>query len=409
MAGGNGEKKSQVAETRRLYFLDAYQVEFESAIVHRAEKEGRPALALEATCFYPEGGGQPCDLGEIEGVRVVKVVEEDNLVWHLLEKELGGEKTRVRGKIDWPRRFDHMQQHSGQHLLSQVCFELFRAETLSFHLGEAVSSIEIDKEAFSEEEEKAAERRAMELILENRPVKSYFVAAEKAEAIPFRKKPAKAGELRVVEIENYDFSACGGTHVRSTGEIGLIKIVGRDKVRGHVRLPFVCGFRAFDDYRQKHRVVEKLAGSFSVSFIQLEQAVEKLRAEAREWRKKSQRLREELDEYEASRIVATAPGRVISNILKDRTAEEARALALRIIRQGKFIVIFGVEGEPQNHLIVARSAEIPVDLTVWLPWLKETLAGKGGGRESLVELVFPKQAPLAEAIKELQEKMALSA
>lgn len=405
MTGGNEEKTGHGLETRRLYFYDSYQVEFETEIIQRGEREGRPAVALEATCFYPEGGGQPCDLGEIEGVRVIKVIEEDCLVWHLLEKELSAEKRRLRGKIDWPRRYDHMQQHSGQHLLSQVCWELGRAETLSFHLGEEVSSIELDKESLSAEEEERIERRALELIFENRPVKTYFVSAEKAAAIPFRKKPVKTGKLRVVEIENYDFSACGGTHVRSTGEVGLLKIVGQDKVRRHVRLLFLAGFRAWQDYRRKNQVLERVAASFSVPYTQVELALDKLKKEARALRKKIQKTREELNEYEAGQLAAASSSGVITRLFEDRTAEEARSLALKIIHRGKFIVLFGIRGELQDHFILARSAEIPVDLTAWLPWLKETLQARGGGRESLIELVCPKQAPLTEAIKKIQEKI----
>ncbi len=406
MTGIEKEGKKGESETQRLYYFNAYQVCFEAKIIARGEWEGKPALMLEATCFYPEGGGQPCDLGEIEGVRVIKVIEQDGRIWHLLEKEISAEKKRVKGKIDWARRFDHMQQHSGQHLLSQVCWEKKKAETLSFHLGEESSSIELDVAHLTEEEEKLIEQRVAELIYKNLPIKTYFVSEQEAASIPFRKKPAKTGLLRVVEIEDYDFSACGGTHVGSTGEIGLIKIIGRERIRQHFRLFFLCGERARQDYQKKSQILERLAASLSSSLDQVGVAVERFQVEAKSLRKKCRRLREKLNEYEAKQILAETEGEVITRLWDDRSAQEARELALKIIHQGKALVLFGVRGETQDYLILARSEGIPLNLTSWLPFLRETLQGKGGGRESLVEIVCPKGASLEKVIEVLREKYA---
>lgn len=390
--------------TKRLYFDDSYQVEFESRVREIREYSGRPALILEETCFYPEGGGQPCDRGEIEGVRVIEVREEDDQIIHILEGEVKAEK--VRGKIDWVRRYDHMQQHSGQHLLSQVCWEILGAETLSFHLGEEDSSIELDLTQFSEEEKKKIETRAAEIIFKNKPIKIYFIDESQSDEIPFRKKPLKSGLIRVVEIDNYDYSACGGTHVRRTGEIGLIKIIGEEKVRQHVRLFFICGFRALKDYQNKEKILIQLAGNLGTSVHQLQVTVDKLQEEARSLRKKCLKLRGEMDQYEAEKLMAEARGLIIDRIYEDRNAEEARNLGLRIIHSGRFIIIFGVKAETRHHLVLARSKEIVLDLKKWLPWLKEAFEAKGGGSDSLIELALPLSFSLEKIINEVKEKIA---
>lgn len=391
-------------QTKRLYFDDSYQVEFESRVREIREYSGRPALILEETCFYPEGGGQPCDGGEIEGVRVIEVREEDDQIIHILEREVKAEK--VRGKIDWVRRYDHMQQHSGQHLLSQVCWEILGAETLSFHLGEEASSIELDLTQFSEEEKKKIETRAAEIIFKNKPIKIYFIDESQSDEIPFRKKPLKSGLIRVVEIDNYDYSACGGTHVRRTGEIGLIKIIGEEKVRQHVRLFFVCGYRALKDYQNKEKILIQLAGNLGTSVHQLQVTVDKLQEEARALRKRCLKLREEMNQYEAEKLMAEARGSIIDRIYEDRNAEEARNLGLRIIHSGRFIIIFGVKAETRHHLVLARSKEIALDLKKWLPWLKEAFEAKGGGSDSLIELALPRSFSLEKIINEVKEKMA---
>jgi len=389
--------------TERLYFQDAYQTEFEAEVLATKEMNGHPALLLASTCFYPEGGGQPSDEGEINGVKVIQVYEEEGQIWHWLEREVKAEK--VRGKVNWQRRFDHMQQHSGQHLLSQVCWELLRAETLSFHLGETVSTIELSLTHLAENEKKQIEKRVAELIFQNLPIKTYFLDETEASQLPLRKKPVKSGRLRIVEIQSYDYSACGGTHVRSTGEIGLVKIIGSEKIRQHVRISFVAGGRALTDYQKKNEILDSLAGIFSTSLDQVINSVAKLRDEVKALKKQNRRYGEELNQYEAEKIIAESSGLIIDRIFTDRTLEEVKDLALKIIHRARFLVIFGFRGETQDHLLLARSEAIAVDLRTFIPFLRDTLEAKGGGRESLVEMACPKNAPLEEAIQALRAKI----
>lgn len=391
-------------QTKRLYYEDSYLREFETRVIAREEYRGYPALILEATCFYPEGGGQPSDRGEIEGVKVFEVIEEGDKILHLLEAEVRA--AQVRGKIDWARRYDHMQQHSGQHLLSQVCWEMFKAETLSFHLGEESSSIELSVSRLSEDDKRKIEARAAEIIFENRPIKIYEIEEKDIDHFPLRKKPAKSGLIRVVEIDGFDYSACGGTHVRQTGEIGLIKIIGEEKIRQHLRLFFVCGWRALKDYQQKEQILAQLASTLGTSGELLLSTVNKLQIENRAWRKRCLKLREELNQYEAAKLMAEAHGLIIEKIFEDRSAEEARSLALKIIHGGQFLVIFGIKGEERNHLLLTRSDGLPLDLRSWLPWLKETFAARGGGSDSLIEMALPVDQSLEKIIKEIKEKIA---
>lgn len=396
-------KETGKASTRRLYFEDAYQKEFESRVMEVRFFEGRPALVLEATCFYPEGGGQPGDRGELDGVKVVGVIEDRGEILHLLEKEVQVET--VKGKIDWARRYDFMQQHSGQHLLSQVFFELLRAETLSFHLSEETASIELDLAQLSEADQEEVERRSAEIIFENRPIKTYFAGEGEINQIPFRKRPVKSGLIRVVEIDQFDYSACGGTHVRKTGEIGLIKITGQEKIRKNVRVYFACGYRALRDYQRREKILARLATGLGTSINQLPVLVERLQLEARDWRKRCLRLREEMNQYEAEKIMAEAREKIIVRLFEDRTAEEARHLGLKIVHAGRFLVIFGIKGESRNHLLLARAAEIPLDLRKWLPWLKENFEARGGGSDSLIEMALPKSQNLEAIISELRKEI----
>ncbi|TEU08998.1 MAG: alanyl-tRNA editing protein, partial [Candidatus Aminicenantes bacterium] len=198
--------------TKRLYLESPYKVEFKAQVVEKVIWEQKPALILDQTCFYPKSGGQPCDKGTINEVEVLKVLEDEARIIHLLAEDISSDK--VTGKIEWQTRFDHMQQHSGQHILSQSFHELLGAETLSFHLGEAISSVEMDLRKISEEEVENVERRANEIVFQDREIKCYFIPEEKIESVPLRRPPKKKGLIRVVEVSDFDFSACGGTHVR---------------------------------------------------------------------------------------------------------------------------------------------------------------------------------------------------
>jgi alanyl-tRNA synthetase len=386
-----------MSETRRLYYDDAYLTEFEAEVVEAREHEGRPAVVLDRTAFYPESGGQPWDTGTLGGAAVLAVLELDGAILHVLERPIEG--GRVHGRVDWALRFDHMQQHTGQHVLSQAFFEILKGETRSFHLGPDVSTLEIGLASAADADLDRVEDRANAVVWEDRAVKTYFVPEERIGEVPLRRPPKKAGLLRVVEVDGFDYSACGGTHVRRTGEIGVIKLARMEKIRGNLRFGFLCGHRALGDYREKDRATRAIAGQFSCAASDVAVQVIRLGTEHKALKKRVRKLEERLATFEAGEIIRSAHGRIIAAVLDDRSPDEARFLALNIIKSGEYAVAYGAPGEDQGHLLVARSESIKADLRQLIPMVAAVAPVKGGGGPSLIELVTPEKARLGEAVE----------
>lgn len=386
-----------MSETRRLYYEDAYLLEFEADVVERREHQGRPAAVLDRTAFYPESGGQPWDLGTLGGAAVLEVLDlDDGVILHVLDRAI--ESGRVRGAIDRARRFDHMRQHTGQHVLSQAFWELVKGETRSFHMGPELSTLEIGLSKIADADLDRVEDRANAVVWEDREVKTYALPEERIGEVPLRRPPKKSGLLRVVEVDGFDYSACGGTHVRRTGEIGLIRIGPAEKIRGNLRFEFLCGGRALRDFRAKDRTVRKLAATFSAGAADVGGQVEKLAAEHKALKKRARQLEERLAAFEAAEIVRSAPGRVIAGVLEGRTPEEARFLALNVVKAGEFAVAYGAATGTQGHVILARAAALPADLRQAIPAVAAVAPVKGGGGPSLVELVSADPGRLADAV-----------
>lgn len=383
-------------ETRRLYFDDAYLTEFEAEVIDRLIVENQPALVLDQTCFYPESGGQPWDKGTIDGVEVIKVVEDGERIVHVLARDVAA--ARVKGWIDWATRFDHMQQHSGQHLLSQAFFELLRGETKSFHLGADVSTLEIGLAKAAEEDIERVERRANEVAFENREIKTYFVPEEKIAEIPLRRPPKVSGLIRVVEADKFDYSACGGTHCRRTGEIGIIKITKSERIRGNLRFEFVCGGRALRDYALKNRVVRHLVNQFNVKEADVAASVAKLTEEMKAVKKQARKSEEALAVFEAQEFIKRAEGKIIQQIFPEKSPEGARFLALNIIRQGELVCLFGAMSESRSHVILACSESLKLDMRRLVPVVSPLINGRGGGGPTLVEIAGDPAADLTAAL-----------
>ncbi len=359
--------------------------------------EKKPALILDQTCFYPESGGQPCDKGTINEVEVLKVLEDEARIIHLLDEDISSDK--ITGKIEWQTRFDHMQQHSGQHILSQSFHELLGAETLSFHLGEAISSVEMDIRKISEEEVENVERRANEIVFQDREIKCYFIPEEKIGSVPLRRPPKKKGLIRVVEVSDFDFSACGGTHVRRAGEIGLIKILKLERIRNNVRFEFICGKRTLEDYLWKNRILRELSTRFTVNEGEILNTVEKLSSDLKSQKRKGKKMQEKIAQYEAQEIIQETKEKIIKELFVDKTPEEVRFLVLNIIRKGDFVVLFGLKGEERGHLILACSENINIDMREIVPLVSPLIKGKGGGRPSLVEIAGEETENLEQALE----------
>lgn len=378
----NSEEKSE--GTKRLYFENPYQIEFKACVVERLSWREKPAVVLDQTCFYPESGGQPSDRGTLNGIEVLGVLEEDSKILHLLEDDISAGE--VKGKIDWQTRFDFMQQHAGQHILSQSFHELYQAETLSFHLGEVTSTVEIDLRKVAEEEVERVETRANDIVFQDREIKSYFIPEEKISSIPLRKPPKKKGLIRVVEVSDFDYSACGGTHPSKTGEVGLIKILKWEKIRNNVKFEFVCGQRASKDYAWKNRDLRELSNMFTVSEREVLTSVEKLQSDLKSQRKKTRKMQERVSQYEAQEIIRNTEGRIIKDVFTGRTPDEVRCLALDIIKKGDFIVLYALREGERGHLVFACSENLKCDMRELVPLVSPLIKGKGGGNPSLVQI-----------------------
>lgn len=253
--------------TERLYYKDSHLLKFDARVVSvAADADGRAFVVLDRTAFYPTGGGQPFDTGALGRARVVECVEaEDAGVLHVVEGEAPEPGARVTGLVDWPRRLDHIQQHTGQHILSQAFVELYGAQTRSFRMMSDACEIDVDLGDPSDEKIERAVGRANEVVWEDRAVRVHNVTPEEAARLPLRKDTAREGGLRVIEIEGFDFSPCGGTHAHRTGEVGMIAARGWERAKGLVRVTFVAGTRALADYRRANRTARAVASLFSVA------------------------------------------------------------------------------------------------------------------------------------------------
>jgi alanyl-tRNA synthetase len=395
--------------TKKLYFEDSYRKEFDGRIQDRLFHQGGPAVILDQTGFYPESGGQPSDRGTLGGAAVLHVFEDGETIVHLLDRELGGTDD-VRGIIDWDRRFDHMQQHSGQHVLSQCFVEVLNGETRSFHLGDQVSTLEIGLGEVSAADLEKVESRANEIVFEDREIRTYSVLPEGIGSVPLRRPPKKEGTIRVVEVSGFDYSACGGTHCRRTGEIGLIKIIRWDKIRNNLRFEFLCGRRARRDYWEKNRSLLEISQKLSVHEKDAAAAVDRTIQENRQHRKKLKQLQEALAGFEADEMIGKETGRLVKRVWDDKTAEEVKLLALHIVRRAERAVLFAARGADRDHFVFACSERMPLNLRELMPLVAERAKGKGGGGSTLVEIVADKgsdlEGILAAAEEVLNKKLA---
>ncbi|MGD9344463.1 MAG: alanine--tRNA ligase-related protein [Candidatus Aminicenantes bacterium] len=392
-------------ETKRLYFDNPYQVEFKARVIGREVHGKTPALILDQTCFYPESGGQPADKGRINGVDVLDVLEKDTHILHVMQSEV--EADEVSGIIEWETRFDHMQQHSGQHILSQCFDTLFDAKTLSFHLGTKTSTVEIDLRDITEDEVEKVEILANEIVFQDEEICTYITPEDMIDEVPLRKPPQKTGHIRVVQISDFDYSACGGTHPNKTGEIGLIKILKWERIRNNLRFEFVCGRRVLVDYGIKNRIIREVAVRFNVGESELIGSIDKMISELKDQRRQLKKTQEKCLEIEAREIRRTAASKVIKKIFSRRSPDEMRFLALSIIRSGTYVVLFGTDLEDRVHLVLACSESLGQDMRDLLPVISPLIDGKGGGRPSLVEIAGQKKEKLTLALDKASDFLGM--
>ncbi len=373
--------------THRHYYTDAYRREFTATVLERSADGTR--LYLDETAFYPTSGGQPHDLGTLGGVDVVDVVDEESRIAHVVSRPIDAVEPRLVGRIDWTRRYDHMQQHTGQHLLSAVFEDLFGARTVSVHFGPESSTLDIDVEGLTREQIVAAESRANDVVGEARPVLVTFEDAATAQGL--RKASERAGTLRIVSIEGVDRSACGGTHVRSTAEIGAVLVRSSEKVRKTTRVEFVCGRRALRRARRDLEALSAIAGSLSSALDDAPAVVATQSERLRDADNVRKKLDRELSAYRVrERYDATTPGAAGVRIIVVRDAvsiDELRALAQAAFALPRVVVVGALASPPS--VLLASSEDSSVDAGKLLKERLAAVGGRGGGSPRLAQGSVP--------------------
>lgn len=393
--------------TERLYYHDATIRTFRARLV-AVEGEGRRAY-LDRTAFYPTSGGQLHDLGQLAGIAITDVVDEDDRVAHVLatpiEAQVGD---AVSGEVDWVRRFDHMQQHTGQHLLSAVLADALGARTVSVHFGAESSTLDIELASrttdglLAAETLAAIEAQANTIVAESRPVTVSFEAA--ADAGGLRKASDREGTLRIVTIEGLDRSACGGTHVSSTSQVGAIMIRGQERVRSAVRIEFLCGQRTLDRAHRDFANLSRIARQYSASVDEVAGLVESQAQRYRDLEQSHRRLQEHLAVARADALYhAAAPNERGTRVVVDRRdaggADGLRAVALAIVRHPN-VVFIGSSDEPATVLL-ATSEDSGVDASATVRPLLQAAGGRGGGSARLAQGSVPSREALAGVLEQV--------
>jgi alanyl-tRNA synthetase len=391
--------------TQRLYYQDPYLDRFSAHVVERTQWEEHPAVVLDRTAFYPTGGGQPHDTGMLNQTAVIDVVEResDGAVLHVLDGSLPDES--VEGRIDRDRRLDLMQQHTGQHLLSAAFVDRLDANTVGFHLSEEYATIDLDRAPLPEDVLVDVERSVNAVVFENRPVIARFVPDEEVGTLPLRKPLAHKGPVRIVEVPDFDCSACGGTHVRATGEVGLIKVVRTERRGTETRVEFLCGGRALADYQAKNAAIMGLAQDYTVGHWEVADMVHRLDDELKATRRELRKTRDDLLDAQALALrhqgCALGAAHVITANLAGRTPEDLKHLAQRLISHPETVVLLasgGVAGE-KGSFVFARSGDVDVDVGPLMREACEVIGGRGGGRPEFAQGGGPRGELVADGLE----------
>ena len=384
--------------TERIYYSDPSCRAFAAVVSRSFEREGRHAVVLDRTAFYPTSGGQPFDTGWLDSIEVVDAIDDGDEVVHIVGSPIQ-QGIRVHGEVDWARRSDHMQQHTGQHVLSAAFDRLFENRTTSFHMGAEVATIDLARELPPADVERAVDE-ANQIVWDDRPVSIRFVSEAEAARLPLRKEPVRSGPLRLIEIEDFDLSACGGTHVSRTGSIGTIAVLGTERFKGGMRVTFACGARTLRALRAYRDAVAGSVRLVSVLPKELPGAIERLQAEAKELRRTAGRLQQSLAVHEASRIFAGAEDvhgtRVLVEALDGWDAQGLKAIASALMGGPPEGGHYGTgEGGSRTLRAALFSTSSPAfvvvacagggDAAAVLRELTARFGGRGGGKADLAQ------------------------
>ncbi|MBN8194456.1 alanyl-tRNA editing protein [Bacillus sp. NTK074B] len=394
--------------TVKQYYQDAYMRSFETSIQEQQQDESGWYVVLEETAFYPTGGGQPHDTGTLQDKRMINVEEVNGEIRHYIEEPFDDVSGVIEGQVDWQRRFDHMQQHAGQHILSAAFAEALQYETTSFHLGKEFLTIDLNVSDISESDALKAEELANQIIREARPIETKWVTETELSSYPLRKQPSVTGEIRLVIIPDFDYNGCGGTHPRSTSEVGAIKILDWEKHKGHIRLQFICGDRVLYQLHRKHVLLKELTSVLQVPEETMVPTAEQLIAKQKEQEKALEELKEVLLSYEAEGLLGIQKDdyTLIQKAYSERPIQELQKIAQHIVSKREDAIVMLVVHNDQKLQLVAVKGSLPtINLREVAQKVFPLINGKGGGKESFVqgggEAVITKEELLDQLVNEL--------
>jgi alanyl-tRNA synthetase len=378
--------------TERLYYANTRLLRFTAQVQELTTLGDHIGVVLDQTAFYPTGGGQLHDVGILGGVPVIDVVEDEagDKIIHLVAAEpefRPGDE--VAGEVDERRRIDFMQQHTGQHILSQAFIRVAGIETRSVHMGEEFSTVDLAMEQPDESLIRQAEELANQIVFEDREVKFHQVAPEELSRFPLRKEPAVIGCARIIEISDFDWSPCGGTHAHRTGEVGLIAVRGWERAKRMCRVEFVCGSRALRDYRLANDAAKFVSLMLTTARDDIADKVARLIEENKQQSKRIRELAAIAAEVEAGRLYEEAEEvgtfRLVARVLADRSSDEARLLARKLVERSGVAVLFGVREAATARLIFARSADLATNMSELIRSVCQQFDGRGGGAPDLAQ------------------------
>lgn len=403
--------------TERLYYNDSHLIEFEARVVEISERvSGWTAVTLDRTAFYPTGGGQPSDTGTLHGLRVVECIDdEDNGVLHVIQGRPPEVGTSVKGRVDWLRRLDHIQQHTGQHILSQAFVSLFNAPTKGFRVLSECCEIDVELANPSNEVIERGVELANNVIWEDRNITIQTVTLQQAADLPLRKEPSREGDLRVIEIEGFDLTPCGGTHAFRTGEVGMIAVPHWERAKGLTRIEFVAGMRALADYRRANTTARDVASLFSSARDDAPALAARMLDENKELHRRVRELEGLAAEVEAEELIRDlrsasgtvgTPPRIVSRVYSNRTAESLKQLAHALIAHENVVALLASNDHETARLVFARSTDTSGDMNALMKEACALLDGRGGGKPDFAQgggkNVEKIQDALDAAIKMLQ-------
>ena len=376
-----GERKLE----QKLYYIDAYTKDFTTKIIKQDyDKEDNLYVVLNETAFYPTGGGQPYDTGTLNGTLVTNVEEVNGEIRHFIAEQL--ETAEVEGKINWERRFDHMQQHAAQHILSAAFWDHFNIPTIGFHLGKETVTIDLETENLPAETIEKAVQIANNIVFENHPIRIQWMNLEEAKTLPLRKEPTLTENIRVVIIENFDYNGCGGTHPRRTGEVGLIQVLNWERNKGGIRLTFIAGWRTLKLMGQQQQIMKDVSKQLNSSETDIPAKVAQLLTSQKENEKAIQTMNEKLLFAEANELLQQPAeihaGFLISKVFTNRSMQEVAKLSAIIIEQQEHaITYFVIENDDKLQCILACGKTVTLDMNALLKDALPAIEGKGGGNK----------------------------